>query len=317
MRRRSWLRQRLGSAKWHVTEVWPADLRQVRARQLRNDLLARGLLLPPLPSVEPQMDLEVHMLCGEATADMGIWASWSILRFLRGATLYVHSDGTLTDGTVAAWKGVVPQLQLIDADASERRVNAELAGTCPNLLSWRSRSLMARQNIDYFLFGTSSYVLGMDSDVLCFQNPAALIDAIQLQTRSALWMHDCVYAYSMPEQSFQRRYGNGVARVNGGFWLAPRFTLEDFRAMDGELAAWECQWRDHFWSPQTLLAAAFRNVGGKPLDPESYYLGRGAHRASFVVRHYPSPKFHRPRFFTEGIPVLAHTAHVDSGYGGS
>jgi hypothetical protein len=117
-------------------------------------------------------------------------------------------------------------------------------------------------------------------------------------------MQDGSHAYSMLESEFTERYGSRALRVNGGFWLAPRFSTEVIALMDQELQRWKKEWREDYWSVQTLLAVAFARLGGRALDPDRYTIGLGGHRSHFVVRHYPSPKFFRPRFFTEGIPAV-------------
>ncbi len=306
---RSYLRRRLGALKWRLTEVWPAEIRLVSARRLRPRWAALSRLLPQLAVPREEPDVEVHMLCGEAQVDMGIWASWSFLRFLPGALFFLHSDGTLTGESVSAWRRIIPQLEFVDSAASEDRMHAVLAAW-PHLSSWRRKLPCARQDIDYFLYGRKTYVLSLDSDVLCFKEPLAVIDALRKRNEGALWMKDSIYAYSMPESEFVTRYGPNATRVNGGFWMAPRLSAAEMAAMDQDLSGWEPQWRDHRWAPQTLLGAAFSRLGGGPMDPSRYKLGLGGHSSRYVLRHYPSPKYHRPRFFTEGIPAVLKSMDV-------
>jgi hypothetical protein len=238
---------------------------------------------------------------------MGIWASWSILRFLPGAAFVLHSDGTIEDSSLAIWRRIVPQLEYVAYQDAEKTMHAALAGL-PHLSAWRDAHVIARQSIDYFLYGSTAYVLGLDSDVLCFKSPEAIVNAIRNRKTDILWMKDGIYAYSMPEPEFRKRYGSNAARVNGGLWLAPRFSMADMEGMDRDLSEWAPEWRDSYWSPQTLLAAAFSRSGGGVLDPARYMLGLGGHRSGYVLRHYPSPKYHRSRFFTEGIPAVLKSA---------
>ena len=216
------------------------------------------------------------MLCGEAQVDMGMWASWSVLRFLPGAAFILHSDGTITEESLSVWRRVVPQLECVACRDVEERMNAALSGL-PHLSAWRKQHAIARQAIDYFLCGRKAYVLGLDSDVLCFKTPEAIINAIRNGNPGALWLKDGIYAYSMPEPEFTKRYGHDATRVNGGFWLAPRFSMAHMEGMDHDLSEWEPGWRDSYWSPQTLLAAAFSRAGGSVLDPARYMLGLGGH----------------------------------------
>jgi len=300
---KNYLRRLLGALKWRATEVWPAHVRMVLARKLRPRYAAQFRKLPPVAASRDVLDVEVHMLCGEAQIDMGMWASWSVLRFLPGAAFFLHSDGTITDDSRAIWSRAVPQLEYVSFQAAEEKMSAALTGL-PYLSAWRDKHIMARQAIDYFLYGRKGYVLSFDSDILCFRTPEAILHAIRNRNSSALWMKDSIYAYSMPEPEFEKRYGRNAIRVNGGFWLAPRFSMVDIAEMERDLSEWKPEWRDGRWSPQTLLAAAFSRAGGSALNPIQYRLGLGGHRPECVLRHYPTPKYHRPRFFTEGIPAL-------------
>lgn len=306
MRERFLLKQ-LGALKWRVTQVWPAGVRGILAKKLRRKYAVQARLLPTTSAPGEALDVEVHMLCGEAQVDMGIWASWSVLRFLPGAAFFLHSDGTIEDRSLATWRRIVPQLEHVAYRDAEEKMHAALAGL-PHLSAWRDTHVMARQPIDYFLYGRKAYVLGLDSDVLCFKAPEVIVNAIRNRETGALWMKDSISAYSMPEPEFEKRYGRNAARVNGGFWLAPRFSMADMEGMDRDLCAWAPEWRDSYWSPQTLLAAAFSRSGGSALDPARYMLGLGGQRSGCVLRHYPSPRYHRSRFFTEGIPAVKESA---------
>lgn len=275
----------------------------VFAQKLRRKYAEQSRLLPAVSAPGDALDVEVHMLCGEAQVDMGMWASWSVLRFLPGAAFILHSDGTITEESLSVWRRVVPQLECVACRDVEERMNAALSGL-PHLSAWRKQHAIARQAIDYFLCGRKAYVLGLDSDVLCFKTPEVIINAIRNGNAGALWLKDGIYAYSMPEPEFTKRYGHDATRVNGGFWLAPRFSMAHMEGMDHDLSEWEPGWRDSYWSPQTLLAAAFSRAGGSVLDPARYKLGLGGQRSEYVLRHYPSPVYHRSRFFTEGIPAV-------------
>jgi hypothetical protein len=300
-----YLRSKLGMLKWHLAEVWPSELRARRSVRLRGYYSAALSDLPPIAGDGPGDAIDVHMLCGEGSSDMGMWSSWSLLRFLPRARFYVHCDGTLKPSTVEQWRELIPDLHYISSADADRRVQEVLAQSCPQLLAWRERMLSARQNIDYFLFGEREKILSLDSDVLCFREPTEVIAGSQNSSRRALWMQDAMYAYSIPADEFASRYGSEVpTRVNGGFWLAPRLQLADWVQMQADLLSWPLDWQNIWWSQQTLLAVTFSRLGGHALDPMRYFLERGKHRPEMILRHYPSPNSFRPRFFTEGIAAL-------------
>ena len=301
---KGYLRTQLGLLKWNLTEVWPADLRVAKAARLRQSWDKWLESLPPVDaSASAGLDLEVHMLCGEKTSDMGMWSSWSLMRFIPQAMFYLHSDGTLSDRTIGRWQRILPRMVVVGLDEANALVQSAWGGRFPHLKRWRERSLIAVQNIDYSLCGTRRYILSMDSDVLCFKPPHEIIAAVESSKSQIRWMHDSMYAYHVPEDEFRKRYGDRLPlRVNGGFWVSERFSEPVFQAMEQELAGWRGVWAsDSWWMPQTLLAVACGVIGGKPLDSHRYMMGFGGHSNEYVARHYTGPKFFRPRFFTEGI----------------
>src|SRR5262245_31982412 len=93
VRKRSRLRKALGDLKWYLIarldsfRMWRGE----RVRAIQRPAIES---LPALPC-SGESDVDVCMLCGRKHLDMGIAASWSLLRFAPRWRLVVFNDGTL------------------------------------------------------------------------------------------------------------------------------------------------------------------------------------------------------------------------------
>jgi hypothetical protein len=71
------------------------------------------------------------MMCGTNHVNIGIWASWSLLRFLPEASLILHSDGSLKDEYLESYRRVIPNLTLIAKKESDLRARQVLKDNFP------------------------------------------------------------------------------------------------------------------------------------------------------------------------------------------
>jgi hypothetical protein len=304
---RSRARRLVGDIKWRVVDRWPYAVLKPIAQRRRDRYRAELARLPSVPTARAAVDAEVHMLCGAAHVDMGIWASWSLLRFFRNPVLYVHSDGTLAERDLGQWRDVIPGAVLVPSTEADDMFAAEYADDFPTLARWRSRYWCARQVIDYHLFGQAEAFLGMDSDVLCFRRPREVEDALGRQPPAFRWNRDLGDYYSAEREVLASVTGLPVpAALNGGFLVYPRFSAEDFAFLDATLLNLESASIDifHWAMAQTLFAiCAARNAQSAPL-PAPYDVRFGRAPADLVARHYVGLWNVRPKYFLEGVPRL-------------
>ena len=176
------LRKKLGAIKCVVLDQWPYRGRVKSIPKVREQY--RPLLdqLPPLPPFRENR-FELHMLCGHRDTDMGIWASWSIMRFLDGQSrLYVHSDGTLTDEDASRWRKIIGEVVVIDRKESDATVERALSTNTTHLYPWRCSNWASAQLVDIHFFGEAPSMLILDSDVLTFSKPQEVINALDANT---------------------------------------------------------------------------------------------------------------------------------------
>lgn len=304
------IRHRLGLAKhrlYHDMAYRPAMRRSAVYRErIRSEILA----LPPL-AAGPGDPVEIHMLCGKAHFDMGVIASWSLMRYLPAATLYVHSDGTLGHAQIESWRAVIENVQLVPKPEADELVKDRIAADFPLLWQWRERNWAAYQVTDYSLFGTTPTLISLDSDVLCLADPTFLRQ--HLDTTELLWNEDVRTCYSGDPVALSAATDlNLPLKLNCGFLLMPRLTTADFAALEAALVKLTAlDWFDsnHPYSSQAYLAIIAAAQGRGGALPEQYRVYHGRTRPGTIVRHYVGVPSIRSRFFGEGVPLVLAQAH--------
>lgn len=300
------LRKKLGPVKRVVLDEWPYQGRMKRIPEIRSGF--RPLLdkLEPLPPFRENL-YEIHMLCGKRDLDMGIWASWSIMRFLDGcAKLYVHSDGSLTAEDESIWRKIIGEIVVVNRHESDRTVEAALGSTTKHLYKWRCGNWASAQLVDVHFFGEAPTLLIMDSDVLTFSTPKEVVDALTSPNPRFAWCRDLRNAYSATPEILAEVTGRNLPpRLCAGFLVSPRLKPADFLELDRQMELIDQDPRveiNHYWSCQTyyaMIAAGFD--GSQPLS-DLYSNTDGKTGAGQVLRHYVGIPKVRFRYFTEGLP---------------
>lgn len=296
--------------KYKVLECWPYKFKERRAAKLREQFRPMAFQLPQIPAPRCP-EVEIHMLCGKAYLDMGIWASWSILRFLENAMLYVHSDGTLEDEDIAAWRKVVPGTVLVSRMESNERAATEISSRYPLLYQWWCEYFLGTHVVDMHLFGKSNRLIVMDVDVLCFRRPVELEDSLALDEPVCRWDRDVRSCYSADSADTDILNSITGLRIpesfNSGFQLTPRFNREEFEHLEGMIGLLRADGRvdtNHLWSSQLYCAMCAAIRLDSHAFPDSYNITLGKTRDNAVIRHYVGVPRVRPRYFTEGIPKI-------------
>ena len=304
------LRKKLGPVKRVVLDEWPYQGRMKRIPEIRSHFRPMLETLEPLPPFRKNV-YEVHMLCGKRDLDMGIWASWSIMRFLDGcAKLYVHSDGTLTEEDESIWRKFIGGIVVVDRRDSDKTVEAALGKTTKHLYKWRCGNWASAQLVDVHFFGEAPTLLIMDSDVLTFSTPKEVMDALTASKPRFAWCRDLRNAYSSTPEILEEVTGRTLPqRLCAGFLVSPRLKASDFLELDRQMELIDQDPRvevNHYWSCQTyyaMIAAGFD--GSMPLSA-SYSNTDGKTGSDQILRHYVGIPKVRFRYFTEGLPRLIH-----------
>jgi hypothetical protein len=282
--------------------------------------------LPPLPDAGPAT-VEVHTLCGTGQVLMGVWSSYSLMRFLPGARLVVHDDGTLTRADVERWRRPVPRLRVIPREEGRAAAAAHLA-RFPHARDWSlAHSLGLKLGGFHTAPGATDRWLEADTDTLTLSVPQAALDCLETPGLRLAWNRDPKSHYSYPD-SLLREVLDGVLAgplpegLNSGYMVTDRMTEADWSAIEAALARFAADPRIdplRYWMDQTLVAIRAAGYGdaAQPL-PEAYDVHYGPLRPGAAMRHYVGNPRVRPRFFTEGVPAMIRNAralgHLPAGF---
>jgi hypothetical protein len=308
------IKHHLGLLKYRILSETFGRYLASRSKTARERAQAFLPELPPLNG-EGQADIEVHMLCGAKQIDMGIFASWSILRFAPDAAFYLHGDPSLRTKDLDQWKRAVPNLIFIDSTQGDAAAKLAISGL-PHLESLRANHPLARKLIDPHLFGECNQLLMTDSDVLAFRKPnEVLTKLLDSSTSSCFWNEDIRSSYVCDPSILSKVCGRVVPeKVNAGFLLASRLKRSDFEAMDEWIRVLieehgVCP--KHCWLEQSLYAMIATKMDRAGAFSSAYRMLHGPSPAGQTVRHYPGNAMIRPLFWLEGFPKLLNlkTAH--------
>jgi Glycosyl transferase family 8 len=308
MKKKGPLRRTLGRVKQRLLDEWPyIPMRQKAARIAQ--MARQSLSDAPKVICDNNGRFEVHILCGERHADMGMWASWSLLRFFPPSQLWVHSDGTLTEESLDRWNQVIAGVKYVAPDAGNHAWSKSAIAGCPNLNEFRRVAFYAAKFTDFHLFGQSEKILIIDSDILCFKPPKEIFPLVD--AAGAVFAYNTQFddAYVADVEDIERIIGVAPpTRFNSGFMVMSRFDEADYLRMENYMERLRSYtshnpWT-HLYTEQTLfgIAAALSGVA-KPLS-NSYGVTRGRKVSSAVVRHYVGLPSVRPRFYTEGVTEI-------------
>jgi hypothetical protein len=308
------LLRRLKRLKYRVKDTWPSQPLVWRGNRATRRFASAAELLPPLKQNREQ-PVEFHMLCGRGQIAMGIFASWSIMRFFQSSVLYLHSDGTLQESDIQVWRSIIPAINLIDKKDRDTRIKAALAEAYPMTYEWRCKNWASSQLVDMHFYGSADRFVVLDSDVLCFKDPKELKSYLGVEKAQFRWNKDLADAYSVSRPLLQNLMKKPIpSRLCAGFLLTPRLDVEDYAIVEDSLnvlARRPDVEINHYWSSQTYYAIV---VGNRPEQsgplPRTYDLCHGRTPSSCVVRHFVGVASIRPRFFLEGVPAILHQSGI-------
>jgi hypothetical protein len=173
--------------------------------------------LPTLPRGIGAPRLEVHFLTGRRFWYQTAFCAHSLVRHAgEPIRVVLIDDGTLEPDQAAALRGVIPDLELVPPDAVRDRLDGHLpADRYPALRQRRLVYPHLRKLTDVHA-GQSGWRLVLDSDMLFFRRPAALLGWLAAPARPC-HMVDVENAYGYSPALLEELAGGPVPdRVNVG-----------------------------------------------------------------------------------------------------
>jgi len=279
----------------------------------KHRLLPRILDAPPLAC--SANSLEVRMLLHRKRFLEGMWAlysfAWHCKKPLR---IIVHSDGSLDDECAHHLSRVFPGITLVDKKQADEAVNADLqARGLKQCLEWRRRSVFARKVLDFISMSKAECYLIIDSDILTFGYPKALVEDPEDNTK-----HFHVYSldnnddsYALPPDVLEARTGRpALRRLNAGIMKIRRDRLDiaDFERCFEETDVLNDPDSKQYYVEQAAYACILGKNGTIALDETKYTVCGDPN--SVIIGHYCGGGYWATRFYREGLPYLTEKIRI-------
>ncbi|HBE71623.1 MAG TPA: hypothetical protein DDW52_26060 [Planctomycetaceae bacterium] len=279
--------------KHGVSTAWYRDV--VRKRILKSSPI----------EANDNSDCEIHVMTSDSDWLNLMWALKSFYHASeRQYALCIHDDGTLSAEARDSLRQHFPQARLLDRSTAEQDVLNSLQ-TRPRCHEFRSSNHLSPKVFDFRHYLNADRMLLLDSDVLFFREPSALLsriedDGYRLNSVNA----DVDSAYTVDPNDIQERFGfELVGRFNSGLGVIHKDSLnldwiEEFLGVPGIVG--------HFWRIEQTLYALCSCRYGVELLPDTYDVFLEGPLKERQSRHYVGPIRHL--MYSEGIRQLARVS---------
>jgi hypothetical protein len=250
---------------------------------------------------------EIHVLTSSADVLNLVWALKSFyVASGRRYALCVHDDGTLTEADARRLASHFPDARMVRRAAADATVLPAL-GAFPRCHELRRTNQLAPKVFDFAHYLTADRMMLLDSDVLFFAEPTALVRRIEdPDYRKNTVNGDVGSAYTVDPGTVRTRCGfELIDRFNSGLGLIHKGALrldwvEEFLALPGIVG--------HFWRiEQTLFALCGSRFGAELLPPE-YDVRLSGAVGPAPSRHYVGAVRHL--LYKEGIARLVRAGFL-------
>ncbi|MEO1180564.1 MAG: hypothetical protein AAFX51_06850 [Cyanobacteria bacterium J06636_28] len=246
-------------------------------------------------------DCEIHVL---TSAKDWLNLMWALKSFYwasnRHYALCIHDDGTLTSKHRDIFQHHFPKARVIERKIADDFVLAGLSNH-PRCLEFRKNNHLAPKVFDFAAYLNSDRMLLLDSDILFFEEPTALLNRIenpqyQLNTVNG----DTASAFTVDPALVKKQCGfEMVERFNSGLGLIHKASInldwiEEFLNLPNIIC--------HFWRIEQTLYALFSSKFGAELLPSIYDVHLEGDINGAPSRHYVGTIRHL--MYGEGIRYL-------------
>lgn len=184
----------------------------------RSSLRKPYLALTPVAVPVQDQDYSVHMLLCNRDFEMSICALRSFVFYCgRSFEFVIHEDGTLTRRQKEYLLKNFPRSEIIDYDRSSNLAK-ETFGENSEIYKIRLKGVMMLKLIDIKLFSKKKKAIVLDSDILFFQKPSAVLDAATRFDVPNLFNKDVTTSLTAPKEVLEDICGKKIPeRINAGF----------------------------------------------------------------------------------------------------
>lgn len=273
--------------------------RVARARKLWHE---RVLELEPLPAGEG--DFELHMLLHHARFLDGMWAVYSLGRFVRGRLrLVIHDDGSLLDAEKAAILKLFPGARIISRQEADATVTAFLQERgLHRCVQFRKELIFALKLFDPLVFAEQERCVVIDSDVIFFRKPAEVLEG------GVVYSQDNGHRYCVSDERMLEVAGRVPVKLFNPGVFSFRRSGFDWELIERCLSMPEfytASGKPNYYAELTLWALQMAVMEGKGL-PEGYDIC--AHQTEqewTIFGHYCGGGYWGTLLHSHAIPVVA------------
>ena len=266
--------------------------------------VVRKRILSTAPIVADDTSVaEIHVLTSESDYINLIWALKSFYSVVqRKYGLCIHDDGSLLPSSKDQLTRHFPHSRIVDRKKADAKLD-DCLSPYPRCQSFRRENHLAPKIFDFKAHLSSNKMILLDSDVLFFNNPDALVQRIESTQYCVNSVNrDVASAYTVREQDALTQCGvKLIDRFNSGLGVIQKDSIrwdwiEEFLSLPNI--------RSHFWRiEQTLFALSSSRFGVELLPPEyDVFLSRNL--SDQPSRHYVGAIRHH--MYGEGMRRLAN-----------
>jgi hypothetical protein len=281
--------QPLASLRKSIAEGGPFEQR--RTEQARREMIAAAHALPPLIAPERRGSVEVTFLSGKHFWWQTLFCVVSLQTHSPARVVpVVYDDGTFNESTWSAFNRVVPWARLVTDAEIQARLDTHLPSTrFPTLRSRRLSYPHLRKLTDIHA-GRSGWVAVLDSDMLFFRTPKALLDWLSAPDRPCSLVEGASYYGYSPELMRDLTGSEPLACVNVGVcglrseaidWDRLEYWCREMLEREGT----------HYFQEQALTAMLLTGQENRRFGPPDYVvmpgLAEGRNPAA-ALHHYVS-----------------------------
>ncbi|MCO6045365.1 hypothetical protein NG895_15755 [Aeoliella sp. ICT_H6.2] len=272
---KSRLRRTLGFTKWAVLDGgWRQLKTKYYLRHLDARLRGKVSRMPEI-ACRDDSDTGLIVMCGARHFSMACLAAWTLLRHIAEplAVTFV-SDGTLSNDNGRFLSSRLPGCEIIQSKQVDQLVESVLPRKrFPLLDELRRQNFGGRKLVTMNVVGTSRYRILLDGDVLFYDVPGDIAEAIEVLRQGSsemFFMRDILCGYPCSAGALEARLGKKVpGNLNAGLMIHRTFCREDFNQLENHLASFDIAWRKHYFIEQAAYAALAAGHGWSYL-PASY-----------------------------------------------
>ena len=252
---------------------------------------------------------EIHVLTSAEDWINLLWALRTFYHYSRSRfALCIHDDGSLGETACGHLRRIFPNARLIRRAEADRHIGPLLA-RYPRCQSFRTNHALALKVFDFAAFLKADRMCLLDSDILFFAHPSALLTLIgDSSVRHNSLNKDWGHGYTIEQDVLQTLLDFELPPlINSGLGLIHRGSIdfdwvEEFLALPGILS------HSH-QIEQTLIALCSARFGFAMLPPE-YDVRLDTPAPGAPSRHYTGPI--RQLMYREGIRRLVKGGFLNS-----